>query len=432
MSALAPCLGCGTPSPPGASACPSCGQALGSEALPPGTSLGDGRYMIEGVLGRGGFGITYVARHTGLGHLVALKELFPAGARRNGLAVAPAEAEAFARARDASLAEGRTLARLALPGVVTVLDAFEENETAYLVMVLLQGETLERRLAGGPLAPAQVRRLADGLAETLEAIHAAGLLHRDIKPGNVFLPADGGDPVLIDFGSTRAFDLTGESRHDRLVSPGYSPLEQYAETARFGPPTDLYALAATLWHATTGQAPPAAPERASGSPIPALPRSVPASLAAALTAGLAIRAADRPASAAALRAWLRRPTQASRTGAGRWSLKAVVAQVGAGLLYAAAGLATFIGLGCMVLSLNEQGASPYFLVPGLLALVVAYGLVRAANRLLAGRSTLDREGSRSGGPAWHPERERLDEGDRLRRARIRETDEPPGHGRHLG
>ena len=153
-----------------------------------------GRYRIVSVLGQGGFGITYRALDSELGREVAIKEYLPAAlaVRQDGTTVVPRStgaAEDFAWGRDRFVAEGRTLAALhRVPGIVLVHDFLETNGTAYLVMELLGGQTLQERVAtGGPLDAASLEQLLRPLLDGLEQVHAAGFLHRDIKPANILL-----------------------------------------------------------------------------------------------------------------------------------------------------------------------------------------------------------------------------------------------------
>lgn len=280
--------------------CPACGMPQANPTLPSGTKLNGGRYTVGRMLGQGGFGITYAGADTTLGRRVAIKEFFPDGSSRHtGLLVPPTSLgqEGLRGALDAFLEEARTLAQFNHPGIVDVLDVFEENFTAYLVMEFLEGETLGGRIEKrGALPPEEVRALALAVADALRVVHRAGLLHRDLKPDNIFLTEDG-RAVLIDFGSARAYSGGKTVSHTRLVTPGYAPLEQYSSQAKFGPYTDLYALAATLLHALTGTQPPAATDRLVGSgDLPPLPAGVPSGLRTALEQALAIRIDERPGS----------------------------------------------------------------------------------------------------------------------------------------
>lgn len=304
------CSVCGAQLPAGAAFCPVCGSQLTYTpgfALPPGTLL-QGKYRVERELAADGTGFWYAAAQTQLGVGVSLKELFPVGASRLGYAVQPAHSDAsqWPQFKARFLDEGRILARFRHPGVVQVTDCFEENGTAYLVMERLAGESLQARLTRtGSLPPAEVTALADHLLGTLEAVHAQGLMHRDIRPENLFLEA-GGRVVLINFGAARDFATGQTVQHTQLVTPGYAPLEQYAGTARYGPYTDLYALAATLYHALSGAPPTPATDRAMGKPLAPLPASVPAPLRDLIGRSLELRLTDRPQSATEARAILNR------------------------------------------------------------------------------------------------------------------------------
>lgn len=153
-----------------------------------------GRYRIVCVLGQGGFGITYRAVDSELGRDVAIKEYLPAvlAVRQDGTTVVPrsgSTAQDFAWGRERFMAEGRTLAALhRAPGIVLVHDFLEANGTAYIVMELLQGNTLHEQIARqGPLDAAFADRIIWTLLDGLEQVHAKGFLHRDIKPANILI-----------------------------------------------------------------------------------------------------------------------------------------------------------------------------------------------------------------------------------------------------
>ena len=265
--------------------------------LPENALLVEGKIRLEGVLGQGGFGITYSAVSVALGIPVAVKEFFPEGSTRRGSQLVPPTTllgQGFIETKDRFLEEARLLARFQHPGVVRVYDAFSENNTAYLVMEKLEGETLGTRLLRVRTLPSrEIEALALELLDALSAVHGAGLLHRDLKPDNVFLRPDG-RAVLIDFGSARGFSGSKTVQHTRMVTPGYAAPEQYASSARFGPYTDLYGLAATLFHAATGQMPPSATDRFIGTALPALPSSLSAGLRTAIERGLTLNVSERP------------------------------------------------------------------------------------------------------------------------------------------
>lgn len=250
------------------------------------------------VIGQGGFGITYLAEDLNLRREVAIKELFPQGCTRQGTLVLPVTGslELLEHTRKDFLKEGQALAKFQHPGIVKVLDTFEENHTAYLVMELLQGETLGEKLQTGILSPEDTLKVAIRSAEALAAIHDKGLLHRDIKPENLFLETSG-RVVLIDFGSTRPFQSEKTMQYTRMVTPGYAAPEQYATQAKFAPYTDIYALGATLYHALTGTSPVQATDRLLGTKLPDLPPRVPAILRDAIQRSLSLNVQDRPQSA---------------------------------------------------------------------------------------------------------------------------------------
>lgn len=283
-----------------ATSCSVCGNSLSAQTLPVGTLL-QGKYRIDGVLGQGGFGITYTATQLLLGSHLAIKEMFPSGTLRQGQTIHPPTTFSgleWKEAKDGFTEEARVLARFNHPDIVRVLDLFEEGGTAYMVMERLAGETLQDRLnREGILAPSEAEALALRVAGALKLVHDAGLLHRDIKPDNIFLEASG-RVVLIDFGAARSFEYGKTVQHTRLVTPGYAPMEQYGSAMQFGPYTDIYALGATFYHALSGHMPPVAPDLLQGTPLPPLPAAVPARLRQAVERAMAPKIADRPQSAA--------------------------------------------------------------------------------------------------------------------------------------
>jgi hypothetical protein len=268
-----------------------------------------GRYRIAAVLGRGGFGITYRALDAELGREVALKEYLPAAlaVRQDGTTVVPistSAAQDYLWGRERFVTEGRTLAALhRVPGIVLVHDFLEANGTAYLVMELLGGQTLQARVErNAPLDAAAFDRLLLPLLDGLEQVHAAGFLHRDIKPANILLDQQG-QPTLIDFGASRAA-VAGSQAMTAVFTPGYAAVEQFTAATQ-GPWTDIYGLAATLHFAVTGHAPPNAVERMlddSYTPLSQVTSPIAPGARAAIDAGLAVRAADRPQAIAAWRA----------------------------------------------------------------------------------------------------------------------------------
>jgi hypothetical protein len=317
------CLYCVTPIPSGATNCPNCGAATAhapSHRLSVGTTLQGGRYSVGKIVGEGGFGITYMGANIAQRQRVAIKEYYPQGATRNGKLVTPPRginAHEFATERRKCLEEAARLARFHHAGIVQVNDAFEENGTVYIVMEFLGGESLESRVRRrGALEPLEVRAMAEQLLGALEQIHAANILHRDIKPDNVMLCDQPARAVLIDFGAAREFQTQRTQMHSLILTPGYAPLEQYGSNLRRHPSSDLYALAGTLYYALTAQPPPPATERVQGVNLKTLPESVvkqALGLAEAITAALSIRVDQRPQSAREMLErirWTPRPSSA--------------------------------------------------------------------------------------------------------------------------
>ncbi|MBR2145313.1 MAG: serine/threonine protein kinase, partial [Akkermansia sp.] len=227
-------------------------------ALPAGMPLGS--YRLLRVLGQGGFGITYLAEHTGSGQQVVIKENLPSAFayRVSGSHRVYASGGAVQKDFDWALTrfvdEARILAALQHPGVVRVLECFEALGTAYYVMPWVGGEVLSKaapapaEITESWLLP-QLRRLL----VTLEYLHGRNVLHRDIKPANVLLQANG-EPILIDFGAARI--MVSERSATHIESEGYTPIEQLQSGSKHGPWTDLYALGATCYRLITGERPP--------------------------------------------------------------------------------------------------------------------------------------------------------------------------------
>jgi serine/threonine protein kinase/peptidoglycan hydrolase-like protein with peptidoglycan-binding domain len=277
--------------------------------LPPGTRVRN--YELISVLGQGAFGITYLARDTQLGRELAIKEYLPTSLalREGGTTVVPRStqlAEDFVWGRERFLDEARTLVTLeSVPAVVRVYDYLEANGTAYMVMALARGETLEQRLRREGSLPAPiVERLLHRLLEGLEQVHTTGFLHRDIKPANIILDAKN-NPTLIDFGASRASMANRTTAMTAVFTPRYAAAEQHTSDEQ-GPWTDIYGLSVTLYCAVAGKPPPTAVERILNDryqPLTELkPTGFPQEMLRGIDAGLAVRAADRPQSIADWRA----------------------------------------------------------------------------------------------------------------------------------
>ena len=281
------------------------------DALPPGTRLG--QFELVEVLGRGGFGITYRGRDTSLDVTVAIKEYMPLemAVREPDGAVYPrteGQAENYAWGLGKFEDEAKRLARLTrelkLPGIVPVHHIFDYLGTTYIVMEYLEGRTLaELYESEGTLGEERLRGLLSSVLEALEHVHAAGIWHCDITPGNIML-RDDETPVLIDFGAAQV----ATAEHSRMVSagtPGYSPLELYIRSGgKLGPWTDIYGVGAVLYRGITGTAPSEALARVVSDDLApvaqAVDRPYGEQLTRAVDWALRVRGSERPQS---IEAW---------------------------------------------------------------------------------------------------------------------------------
>ncbi|HET7401582.1 MAG TPA: cache domain-containing protein [Usitatibacter sp.] len=233
-------------------------------ALPAGFRLHE--YRIDAVLGQGGFGIAYAATDVNLNVRVVIKEYLPEAfaCRAADYSVAPRaihDHDAYQAGLDSFLVEARTLATFRHPNIVRVARFFEANHTAYMVLEFERGQSLKQWRQKRPFVPENVLvELLAPLLDGLAAVHAAGYLHRDIKPDNIHVRDDDGSLVLLDFGSARQ-TASEKAEAGMVVTPGYGPIEQYANGGRQGPWTDIYSFGATLFWMVTGRKPIDAPSR---------------------------------------------------------------------------------------------------------------------------------------------------------------------------
>ena len=258
----------------GGGSCPNCGGDLswtGQKGidLPVGTVLNGGNglrtYQIGAARGKGGFGITYIALETNSGRRMAVKEYYPtrwAFRGGNGVDVQAmtGQEEPFRSGMNSFLDEGRMLlSQDDLPCVVRVIDYFQANGTAYLVMEYLDGVALHAQMSrmGGRIPVSELMPRLAPLIRDIGQLHRRGVIHRDISPDNIMWMPDG-TLKLLDFGSARSM----ESNHSMtvLMKQGFSPIEQYRSTGQ-GPYSDIYALAATIYYCVTGVIPPSSVER---------------------------------------------------------------------------------------------------------------------------------------------------------------------------
>ncbi len=251
-------------------------------ALPAGTALSDGVFIITGHLGQGGFGMTYLAKDVTLGRQVVIKECFPESiCFRKGKDLfvrSNTNAPHFRKCVEMFTREARSIARLVHPNIVAIHSIFEENKTAYLVLDLIEGSDLLDIIEDPDraLSPAEICEVTRQTLEALRFVHDQNLLHRDISPDNILID-EMGQPILIDFGSAREFasERTRQKSTLLFVKDGYSPFEFYVSGAAHSPASDLYALGGTIYHVVTGEAPPSSQLRhaeiQAGNPDPYQP-----------------------------------------------------------------------------------------------------------------------------------------------------------------
>ena len=272
------CMKCMHPLTVGETVCPECGRAYGSAnaesfALKPGTIL-EGKYLVGEMLGQGGFGITYIGFDLLLEQKVAIKEYYPMStgmvSRKGHSTVVWSSAmmgkTGTQKGFDSFLKEARKMAKLGgIPGVVGVKSVFIQNETAYIVMDFIEGETLLKKLQkNGPMDFDSCVKLMTPIMQALAEVHEHGIIHRDISPDNIMVRPDG-KLILLDLGAAKDLDIQGNDgsvQSSQMVAKhGFSPIEQYSKSGKVGPWTDIYAMAATIYYCCTGILPPPATDR---------------------------------------------------------------------------------------------------------------------------------------------------------------------------
>ena len=218
-------------------------------------------YTIKSILGQGGFGVTYLAYDNNLEREVAIKEFMPRdiAGRDHDYTLEPLKeefAEKLEWGLERFIREARTLSKFNHDNIVRVYSVFKENNTAYMVMSYEHGISFHEKLLkdGRPDEDELIRILFD-LTSGLEVLHEARFIHRDIKPGNIFIREDG-TAVLLDFGSARQAIGEETMTLTKVVTPGYAPFEQYYSRSDMqGPWTDIYSLGATCYKAIVGEPP---------------------------------------------------------------------------------------------------------------------------------------------------------------------------------
>ena len=225
-------------------------------------------YEITKLMASGGFSLIYLAKDTDNQDRVVIKEYLPKklATREDGKmlvkVVSDERREAFNQGRKLFYQEAKVLSLLKHPNIVNVRNFFLANDTAYLIMDYEEGKNLGGyiRKRGGGLSTTFMMTVFPPILDALSLVHDNNQLHLDIKPSNIHLrPA--GNPLLLDFGAAHEFMEQAKSRSGRVVTPGYSPVEQYYATGKIGPWSDVYAMGASMRTCLDGKAPPTSIER---------------------------------------------------------------------------------------------------------------------------------------------------------------------------
>ena len=301
------CFGCMQHVEDPGQVCPYCGfdpagYEIDPHQLQPGTILHD-RYMVGKVIGEGGFGITYVGRDTLLDMKVAVKEFYMNGfVNRNNTvsmlvqASVGTNAELFEKNKEKFIDEARVLARFAdEDGIVGIRDFFEENNTAYMIMDFLEGQTLRSYLEkNGKIPTDDVIRIMRPVMNSLQNVHDNNVIHRDISPDNIMMLKNG-RVKLLDFGAAREISKTDIRSLSVILKQGYAPEEQYRSKGNQGPWTDVYALCATMYRCIAGVTPDESMERMFKDNLESLcdVSACAPSVSSVIMKGLAVRQEDR-------------------------------------------------------------------------------------------------------------------------------------------
>jgi formylglycine-generating enzyme required for sulfatase activity/tRNA A-37 threonylcarbamoyl transferase component Bud32 len=262
-----------------------------------GQQLSDGKYILEAILGTGGFGVTYRAREQPTGQLVAIKTLNTRIQQKSD----------FDKYQEKFINEALCLAKCSHPHIVKVHKVFQHQGLWCLVMEYIAGENLAQYLDDrGVLSEEEALRIVRQIGEALTAVHSQGFLHRDVKPLNILLRQNTRDAVLIDFGLAREFTSGIAQTHTNQMTECFAPVEQYEKKAERGAYTDVYALAATLYVLLTAELPVPAKFRDKAN-IPLTPPKqhnprISDRVNQAILKGMALQPKDRPQT---VREWLK-------------------------------------------------------------------------------------------------------------------------------
>ncbi len=225
-------------------------------------------YEVLRLMGSGGFSLIYLARDEDSRDQVVIKEYLPKklAKREEGKVrvsvISETRRDAFHHGRKLFYQEAKALATLRHPNIVRVRNFFLANDTAYLVMAYEHGKNLGAYIKkrGGGLSINFMMTVFPPVLDALNLIHSRGKLHLDIKPSNIHL-RPGGNPLLLDFGAVHQFATTRSDQQSQVVTPGFSPLEQYYASGYVGPWSDVYAIGASMRACLDGKPPPSAIER---------------------------------------------------------------------------------------------------------------------------------------------------------------------------
>ncbi len=235
------------------------------KSLPQGTVIDC--YSIIRLVGSGGFSLIYLAEDEDTQDQVIIKEYLPRtlATRGDTLHVRVAgkdQQDAFNNGRKLFYQEAKALATLKHPNIVNVRNFFLANDTAYLIMDYEHGKNLGQYIKRrkGKLSATFLKTVFPPILDALSLIHAAGQLHLDIKPNNIHV-RPGGSPLLLDFGAVHQIATTRSRQASQVVTPGFSPVEQYYASGYVGPWSDVYAIGATMWACIEGKSPPSSVKR---------------------------------------------------------------------------------------------------------------------------------------------------------------------------
>ncbi len=224
-------------------------------------------YLVEGVIGGGGFSIVYRAFDATLGESVVLKEYFPnllaiRGEDNNDInPISPKKKSAFDVGMQQFFAEAHALSKVSHPNVINIINVFRSNNTAYMVSKLQPGKDLRWMIkrCQGDLDQNFIQKVMPPVISGIDSLHRAGILHLDIKPANILLRTVGG-PLLLDFGASKTMSRQERFSSFQTLTPGFAPPEQHHK-AELGPGSDIYAIGATIYACVTGRPPPTSLKR---------------------------------------------------------------------------------------------------------------------------------------------------------------------------